>query len=390
MKFNLCKIFFPAFALLFFLFGCKKVSVEVTPPINTDTAHTVDQNYYTVSGLSDSLPTGEIFLTENAPTNGMLLILNQNGYVIKEKPLPVNVQNLQKWVINGQTRYTYFYTTLVTPGWGYENICDSNFNVLSTVRLLSYGNIDSSVSDELDEHEFILLGDNHYISEAYYVENPSNIPDSLHPSPKVKVDACIIQEVNNGQVIFQWDGTQYPELYASSVQNNNFSDSVDVLDYMHMNSIAIDSADNNLIVSFRNCNEIVKLNRTTGAIIWRLGGHNSDFYQTPDELFLHQHYPRLIENSQTLIFVDNGDITLRPYSRILEFHLDEVNKVITRFSFFNVPDDFIQFAGSVKKEGDDYFIGGGSSPYSLEVNYITNQKLLRINQKYASYRAIKY
>src|SRR6185437_15869638 len=99
----------------------------------------------------------------------------------------------------------------------------------------------------------------------------------------------------------------------------------------------------------RNCNEMVKLNRQTGEIMWRLGGNKSDFPQAPDELFLRQHFPRLIENGQTLIFMDNGLDSVRPYSRILEFKLNENNKTIGSFQSLKVPDRFIQFAGSVKK-----------------------------------------
>jgi len=221
-------------------------------------------------------------------------------------------------------------------------------------------------------------------------ESPTNIPASLHPAKNVKVTACLIQEVNNGQVVFQWDGTNYPELYSSSVENNNFSDSVDRLDYMHMNSLCIDSSDNNIIVSFRNLNEIIKINRVTGDIMWRLGGPYSDFPLTSNELFLRQHYVRLIDNDQTLIFVDNGQITLRPYSRILEFQLDQNAKQITSFSAYNIPDLFIEYAGSVKKANGNYFIGGGSANYALQVNYTTNQVYLRLNQLYSSYRALKY
>ena len=159
---------------------------------------------------------------------------------------------------------------------------------------------------------------------------------------------------------------------------------------MHLNSICVDSTDNNLIVSFRNLNEIVKLNRQTGQIIWRLGGNNSDFALTPDQIFLRQHYPRLIENGKTLILLDNGHDSLRAYSRILEFQLDQNAKIISSFKSFTIPDHFIQFAGSVKKEDNEYFIGGGSADYSLQVNYTTSQELMRMNLKYSSYRALKY
>src|SRR5206468_11865885 len=126
----------------------------------------------------------------------------------------------------------------------------------------------------------------------------------------------------------------YPEFYRASQENNNFSDSSMLLDYMHLNSICVDSQDNNLIVSFRNMNEIVKLDRQTGEIIWRLGGNHSDFPLSPDQVFLRQHFPRLIEDGKTLILLHNGHDTLRRYSRVLEFQLDQNNKTINSFRSF--------------------------------------------------------
>jgi arylsulfate sulfotransferase len=381
--------------VLFSLYGCNKSGPAsgnfFALPVITDVG------FYTVTGNDNSSPQGEILLAINSKTDGKLFFLDQRGSLVREKSVGTDVQNLQKWKINGEVRYTYFHTEGISTldgstasELGYEMVCDSNLNILDSVKLQSFGNIISGVQDKLDLHEFILLGDRHYMYDTYYEETPNNIPDSLHPAPGVKVAACIIQEVNNGQVVFQWDGTQYPELYSSSVENNNFTLTDTLLDYMHMNSICVDSLDNNLIVSFRNLNEIVKINRQTGQIIWRFGGNKSDFPQSDDELFLRQHYPRLIENGKTLIFLDNGLDSVRPFSRILEFQLDENAKTITSFKAFTIPDKFIQFAGSVRKEGNNYFIGGGSSNYSLEVNYTTSKSLFRLNQNFSSYRSLKY
>ncbi len=390
--------------LLFILFlailswGCQKTtSPVVISNNNTDSIPFIDSTLYSVTG-SGGQDTGQIFEAFNNTTNnvGTLAILNQNGYVLKEKSINSRVDDFQKWIINGQTEYSYLmapapYTTGgPATEEGYDVITDSNFNELSEAKFLSPGDIDNADDDRLDVHDFILLGANHYMAISDQIESPANVPDSLHPSPKLKVTACIIQEVNNGQVVFQWDGTDFPELYSSSVENNDFSDSVDVMDYMHMNSICIDSTDNNIICSMRNLNEIIKINRVTGAIMWRLGGPYSDFPLTSDELFLRQHYVRFTDNNQTLIFVDNGQITLRPYSRILEFQLDENARQINRFRFFDVPDNFIEYAGSVKKMNGNYFIGAGSGNYTLQVNYTTNQVYLRMNQLYSSYRALKY
>ena len=393
----------PIFILLFS--KCAKTSQTSPAPVPTsmnqslaDTTPIVtDANFYSVTGNDTTPVKGEILMALNSKTDGKLFFLDQRGSIRREVSVGTDVENLQKWNINGQVRYTYFHSEGVstldgTTGTelGYEMVCDSSLNILDSVKLLSFGSINVNVQDKLDVHEFILLGDKHYIYETYYEEFPHNIPDSLHPSAGVKVAACIIQEVLNGEVVFQWDGTQYPELYSASQENNNFSDSSTLLDYMHMNSICVDSSDNNLVVSFRNLNEIVKLDRQTGQIIWRLGGNHSDFPLTQDQVFLRQHYPRLIENDKILIVLDNGHDSLRAYSRILEFQLNQSTKTINSFKAFTIPDNFIQFAGSVKKEGNQYFIGGGSANYSLQVDYTTGQELMRMSLKYSSYRALKY
>ncbi|HEY2647607.1 MAG TPA: aryl-sulfate sulfotransferase [Puia sp.] len=372
------------------------VITSVQPIVDTTTIVT-DANFYSVTGDDSTSVKGEILMALNSNTDGKLFFLDQRGSIKREVSVGTDVENLQKWNVNGVVRYTYFHTEGVslldgTTGTelGYEMVCDSNLNILDSVKLQSFGTVDANLQNKLDVHEFIFLADKHYIYETYYAETPINIPDSLHPAVGVKVAACIIQEVLNGEVVFQWDGTQYPELYSASQENNNFRDSSTLLDYMHLNSICVDSLDNNLIVSFRNLNEIVKLNRQSGQIIWRLGGNHSDFALTPDQIFLRQHYPRLIENGKTLILVDNGHDSLRAYSRIDEFQLNESAKTISSFRAFTIPDNFIQFAGSVKKEGNEYFIGGGSANYSLQVNYNTGQELMRMSLKYSSYRALKY
>jgi arylsulfate sulfotransferase len=404
MKLKSSVILANSIAIIFFT-GCAKTTPANPEPMPTPSNNiqtvsdtiTTDANFYSVAGNDSSSLKGEILMALNSKTDGKLFFLDQRGSIKREVSVGTDVENLQKWNINGQVRYTYFHTEGVSTldgstasELGYEMVCDSSLNILDSVKLISHGNINASVQDKLDVHEFILLGDKHYIYETYYEETPNNIPDSLHPATGVKVAACIIQEALNGAVVFQWDATQYPEFYGASVENNNFSTTATMQDYMHMNSICVDSTDNNLIVSFRNLNEIVKLDRQSGQIIWRLGGKNSDYALTTDQVFLRQHYPRLIENGQTLIFLDNGQDSIRAYSRILEFQLNQNTRTVSGFKSFIIPDNFIQYAGSVKKEGNEYFIGGGSADYSLQVNYVTNQELMRMSLKYSSYRALKY
>jgi hypothetical protein len=95
----------------------------------------------------------------------------------------------------------------------------------------------------------------------------------------------------------------------------------------HGNAIEIDS-DGHLLVSFRNCDEVTKINSTTGEIIWRLGGKNNQFMFIDDSFngFSHQHGIRRLQNGNILLF-DNGNLRAPPFSRAVEYKLDERAKI---------------------------------------------------------------
>lgn len=140
----------------------------------------------------------------------------------------------------------------------------------------------------------------------------------------------------------------------------------------------------------RNLNQVIKISRTNGNILWRLGGSNSDFAMSKDMKFLRQHHATLTDGGQTLLLLDNGEATERPYSRVLEFRLDQQAKTIKSFSSYTLPDNiFAQYMGSVQKRGDTYFIDCGSTPKILEINYITNHLNFLMTLPSQSYRALK-
>ncbi len=97
----------------------------------------------------------------------------------------------------------------------------------------------------------------------------------------------------------------------------------------HGNAIDIDH-DGHLLVSFRNSDQIVKINSKTGEIIWRLGGKKSSFAFANDPLngFSHQHGIRRLANGNVILF-DNGNLHSPPTSRAVEYQLDEQAKTAT-------------------------------------------------------------
>ena len=380
--------------------SCRKSTTDSHPTSSTDT---LTQNIYTIDSTS-SPSKGIILCTpydtsilSNVVSPGLLLIMDQSGKVLMKQTTPGTAYDLNRWIINGKTRYTYcvndpstFQPPNVIEGCGYYIIADSNLNQLQKITFTPYAPGLFPSNQGLDIHDFILISDSDYITLTYYMKYVTNIPARLNPASNVSVLTPVIEEVQNGQVVFHWDASNDTTFYATSVEYNNFSDSTTPQDYIHMNSMFIDPTDNNLICSMRHQDQVIKINRQTGAVMWHLGGSNSDFPLTPDMVFLRQHHATLTDSNRTLLLFDDGFVTIRPYSRICEFQLDEANKTITGFKYFNIPEPFTDFAGSVQKIGDDYFIGGATADYLLDINYNTGQKVIEFKGNLSSYRAFKY
>jgi len=366
-------------------------------PIDTFTqsVYTIDSTQSPSKGIILTAPFD--FSTTSSSNPGLLLVMDQSGKVLRKLATADEALDFARWTINGQTRYTYIVANpaaFLPPGdvqgAGYAIIADSNLNTLQQINFIPYAPGIFPSNQGLDVHEFILISDNDYITLTYFWKYPTNIPAYLNPAPDVSILAPVIEEVRNGSVVFHWDGSNDTSFYANSIFDNNFQDTTTAQDYMHMNSIFIDPTDSNLICSMRHQDQIIKINKQTGAVLWRLGGKNSDFPLTSDQQFLYQHDCTLTDSNQTLMLFDNGDANLRPYSRICEFHLNFTNKTVTSFKYFNIPEPFTDLTGSVQKFGDEYFIGGGTAQYMLDINYNTGQKIIEFNGNLASYRSFKY
>jgi len=100
-----------------------------------------------------------------------------------------------------------------------------------------------------------------------------------------------------------WHGTQCPVtdsyLAAPAASNPNAA-----YDYFHINSVNLDT-DGNLLVSSRHTWTVYKINRTTGALMWKLGGKRSDFALGDGLPFAWQHNAMAVDTNTIRIF-DNG------------------------------------------------------------------------------------
>ena len=217
-----------------------------------------------------------------------------------------------------------------------------------------------------DGHELRILNNEHALVMCYdsqFVNMSLIVPGG---NPNAIVIGLIIQEIDkNKNVVFQW--RSWDHIPITDAVDVNLTAAV--VDYIHGNAIEQDN-DGNILISSRHLNEITKINRATGAMIWRFGGRNNQFTFVNDTIpFHYQHDIRRIANGNITMF-DNGNFRTPLVSRALEYSLDEVNKVATLvWQYKHTPVVYGAFMGSVQRlrNGNTLIGWGGTSPALTEV-----------------------
>jgi hypothetical protein len=201
----------------------------------------------------------------------------------------------------------------------------------------------------------------------------------------------VIQELDrNKNVVFEWKAFEKYKL-TDVGPGVNLRDLAFV--HTHLNSIDFD-LDSNLIVSSRNLDEITKIDRKSGEIIWRMGGKNNQFTFINDAVgFSAQHSATILPNGHLLLF-DNGNFHTPHFSRAVEYRLDQTAKTATLvWSYRNTPDVASIFWGNAQrlKNGNTFISWGKSEIGATEVN-ANGEKVLEMKfpADVFSYRILKF
>lgn len=253
-----------------------------------------------------------------------LMIFDKNGESLFFKGLPGNSNQFFNFVFdfklqpNGQLTFH----NQAAPN-------TKHYVLDSTLRIVDSVEINPPYFS--DSHELLLTADGYkyVMGYDYRTMNLDSllIQGTLQMSQQTIVEGNVIfiyDSANN--VVFQWNGFDYFDI--GDMDYTNLDDTAFV-DFMHANSISLDD-NGNLIISLRNFNEVVKINRQTGNIMWRLGGKNSDFTFVDDTLngFKLQHHAIVLANGNVTI-LDNGTYHNPPVARAIEYELDENNGTAT-------------------------------------------------------------
>jgi len=130
----------------------------------------------------------------------------------------------------------------------------------------------------------------------------------------------------------------------------------DMRDWTHANSIVYDQEEEAFYVMAKNLDAIWKIDRYTGALLWEMGGYNSDFsWETTTQPWSHAHMSQMW--SDGLVMFDNGFHHEKQVSRIVEYaYNDETMTMEEVFSYSDPDGAFSPLLGDVKKLPEGNYI----------------------------------
>ena len=342
----------------------------------------------------DPAATGDIFL---APQIGPLQqgpeLIGPNGGLIWFDPVPVNdaATDFREQYYNGQPVLTWWQgNEAAGVGSGEDIIVNSSYQ---EIKVVTAGN-----GLTADLHEFQLTPRGTALITAAFpvVVNASSVKGS---SQEVVLDA-VVQEIDiaTGLVVFQWDSLDHVPLTASysnlPTKAHTANNVASPFDYFHVNSIEPDK-DGNLLISGRNTWAVYKVNRSTGAVIWTLGGKSSSFRLGPGASFAFQHDVRVQAfGDQFLTMFDDG--AGPPYvhsqSRALKLELNLKQKTANIVSQrVHSPPLLSSYEGNDEQLPDrNDFVGWGQQPYFSQYNaqgkLVFDGRFVDDNISYRAYR----
>ena len=343
-------------------------------------ADTVPPDFPHIRSTTSGVPApGLLFLSDfrlgpGPPRRSYLMIVRDDG-------TPVFSRGLRRIALDFKPqpdgRLTYYDTAV-----GYYYVMNPLYSVVDSVRC---GN-----GYQTDGHDLQLLPNGHALLMGADLQAVDMSWIVSAGSPNAMVTGLIVQELDReGEVVFQWRSWDHFQITdATQIDLTR-----EAIDYVHGNAIVLDT-DGNIMISSRHMDEITKIDRITGDIIWRLGGKNNQFTFVNDALgFSYQHAIRRIANGNITLF-DNGNFHRPCFSRAVEYALDEGRKTATLvWQYRHVPDVCGFALGYVQRfPGGHTLIGwGAASPTLTEVaadgTVITE---LTFDPGIASYRAFRY
>jgi Arylsulfotransferase (ASST) len=228
---------------------------------------------------------GNLFLT---PNSGALIADNTGEPIWIGSAGDLRMVNLQVATYQGAPVLGWWQGEITSGhGQGEYVLLDQHYREVTRIQA---GN-----GYQGDLHELLLTDRGTALITAY----------GERPGTQRTVFDGIVQEIDiaSGAVRFEWHS--YPVITEDESVIGEPSDPTAVFDYFHVNAIDVDG-DGNLLVSARNTSAVYKIDRSTGELMWRMGGKASDFAVPSDARYQLQHDVRHHPDGTLTIFDDES------------------------------------------------------------------------------------
>lgn len=333
--------------------------------------------------LAPSRNAGRVKIVQAGP-----LIVDHRGEPVWFKPVASDKRatNLRATTYLGKPVLTWWEGGVVAMGGTYYGqgegvIVDSSYRELARVRAVG--------AHQMDLHEFVLTPQ----GTALFTCTPRLVNADLRGiggSRSAQVVESIIQEVDirSGRLLLEWRSLEHIR------PNESYLPASRQYDYLHANSIDV-TADGNLLVSGRGTWSLFKLERRSGAVMWRLGGKRSDFELEKGAQFAWQHHAVRVGDRHITVFDNGSDGTqhTEPQSRALVLDVDYSGRRVKLGHVYTHPGKVSTAAmGSVQSlPNGQVYVGWGfsqqSSEFAPDGRLLSDMKLLPNGVN--SYRAFR-
>lgn len=357
--------------------------------------------------VSQNFPPMEITIHDSSATNGYYFFApyaSSPPYNFSHPQLILDRFGEVVWyrIFSGLPKSTTTYDFKLQPDgrMSYYSIARTKFFLMDSTFTIR-DSVDAANEYDLDVHDLQFLPDGHYLLLAqetrimnltgyHFFGYNHNAPGGAN----AEVIGVVIQEFDeNKNLVWEWKGHDH---FAFDDVDSIYMNSPTKVDWTHANAVELDD-DGNIFLSSRHFNEITKINRQTGAIIWRLGGKRNQFTFINDPLkFSGQHDIRRISNGHITLF-DNGTYHNPPFARALEYDLNETAKTATlvwNYAYNNFVYSIAVGSHQVLNNGN-HLIDFGSIPEGFPWFVLVkpdNSEIMEISYpgSYTSYRAFNY
>ena len=281
----------------------------------------------------------------DSPSMAYIAIVDNNGVPRFHQKVGTNARSMSHFRTHKTGKYPYSYAlqhgVIKIPLGGdvYPDLRNYEQVILND-DLAEVERVRTAGLAQTDNHDFVIRENGNYIFLSYepivrdftgYIKRTG---DPWGSSAKVK--DSIIQETTTAGVkvheVNSWDLFPLDDCKQGS---NGYID----VEWAHVNSL--EAVGDDYIASYRRCNQVLRINKDTGNVVWRLGlSSKDDAYWTakdgkaplkivgdPYGEFCGQHSARMIANGHILIFDNGGPKCNGPrrpnrFSRVVEYALD--------------------------------------------------------------------